>query len=41
MQREVFHHLGYSDEDIDERFGHMLEAFEYGAPPHGRGCLRD
>jgi aspartyl-tRNA synthetase len=35
LQRKVFRLLGYSDEEIDERFGHMLEAFEYGAPPHG------
>jgi len=35
LQRKVFRLLGYSDEEIDDRFGHMLEAFEYGAPPHG------
>ncbi|MDD4859340.1 MAG: aspartate--tRNA ligase, partial [Dehalococcoidales bacterium] len=35
MQRKVFRILGYKDSEIDERFGHLLEAFEYGAPPHG------
>jgi aspartyl-tRNA synthetase len=35
LQRKVFGLLGYSDEEIDERFGHLLEAFDYGAPPHG------
>ncbi len=35
LQRKIFRLLGYSDEEINERFGHMLEAFEYGAPPHG------
>lgn len=35
LQRKVFRLLGYSDEEIDAQFGHMLEAFEYGAPPHG------
>ena len=35
LQRKVFRLLGYSDEEIEERFGHMLEAFDYGAPPHG------
>ncbi len=35
LQRKVFRLLGYSDEEIDERFGHLLEAFDYGAPPHG------
>ena len=35
LQKKVFRLLGYSDEEIEERFGHMLEAFEYGAPPHG------
>jgi len=35
LQRKVFRLLGHSDEEIEARFGHMLEAFEYGAPPHG------
>jgi len=35
LQRKIFKLLGYSDEEVDERFGHLLEAFEYGAPPHG------
>jgi aspartyl-tRNA synthetase len=35
LQHRVFQLLGLSDEQITEQFGHMLEAFEYGAPPHG------
>ncbi|HEX6778366.1 MAG TPA: aspartate--tRNA ligase [Ktedonobacterales bacterium] len=35
LQRQVFRLLGLSEEQIQEQFGHMLEAFEYGAPPHG------
>jgi aspartyl-tRNA synthetase len=35
MQRRIFRILGHTDEKITELFGHMLEAFEYGAPPHG------
>ncbi|UCH42675.1 MAG: aspartate--tRNA ligase [Dehalococcoidales bacterium] len=35
LQRKVFRLLGYTDEEMEELFGHMLEAFEYGAPPHG------
>lgn len=35
LQNRVFQLLGLKDEIIQERFGHMLEAFEYGAPPHG------
>jgi aspartyl-tRNA synthetase len=35
VQERVFRVLGYTMEDARERFGHLLEAFEYGAPPHG------
>ncbi|MBI4330858.1 MAG: aspartate--tRNA ligase [Chloroflexi bacterium] len=35
LQEKIFKILGYKDEEIVERFGHLLEAFEYGAPPHG------
>ena len=35
LQEKIFAVLGYNAEEIEERFGHILEAFEYGAPPHG------
>ena len=35
LQNKIFRLLGLSQKEIDEKFGHMLEAFEYGAPPHG------
>ncbi len=35
IQNKIFQMLGHSDEAIQAKFGHMLEAFEYGAPPHG------
>jgi aspartyl-tRNA synthetase len=35
IQLKMFQMLGLSDKDIQAKFGHMLEAFEYGAPPHG------
>lgn len=31
----VYEIMGFSKEDLKERVGHMLEAFKYGAPPHG------
>jgi aspartyl-tRNA synthetase len=27
--------MGYSEEEIEDRIGHMLKAFKYGVPPHG------
>lgn len=35
VQRRVFNVIGYTDAEIEERFGHLLRAFRYGAPPHG------
>jgi aspartyl-tRNA synthetase len=35
IQFKIFQLLGLKDEEIQQKFGHMLEAFEYGAPPHG------
>lgn len=35
MQEKVFDLLGISKEEQEARFGHMLEAFKYGTPPHG------
>ena len=34
IQQRIFDRLPYTPEEIQRRFGHMLEAFEYGAPPH-------
>jgi aspartyl-tRNA synthetase len=35
LQAKVFERLGISKENAELRFGHMLEAFSYGVPPHG------
>ncbi len=35
LQHGVFEALGLSEDEIQEKFGHLLEAFRYGVPPHG------
>lgn len=35
LLQAVFEAIGNKPEDVREKFGHMLEAFEYGVPPHG------
>ncbi len=35
LQRRVFKVMGHTDASVDQLFGHLLEAFSYGAPPHG------
>jgi aspartyl-tRNA synthetase len=35
VQERVFEVLGLSHDDIERKFGHLIRAFRYGAPPHG------
>ncbi len=35
IQKKVFDMIGLTDEEAKQKFGFMLEAFKYGAPPHG------
>ena len=35
VQKQIFSAIGLSDEEAQEKFGFMMNAFEYGAPPHG------
>ena len=35
IQSLMFKHLGFSEDEAKEQFGFLMNAFEYGAPPHG------
>lgn len=35
VQQQMFEALGFSEEQIEDRFGFMVHAFQYGTPPHG------
>lgn len=35
LQKEIFEVLGFDDEQIKEKFGFFIDAFQYGTPPHG------
>ncbi|NER81875.1 MAG: aspartate--tRNA ligase [Leptolyngbya sp. SIO1D8] len=35
VQKQVFETIGLADEEAQDKFGFLLEAFEYGTPPHG------
>jgi len=35
LQNKMFKALGFTDEEAQKQFGFLLDAFEYGAPPHG------
>ena len=35
VQKQIFSAIGLTDEEAQEKFGFMMNAFEYGAPPHG------
>ncbi len=39
LQSKIFSVLGLSQEEIDEKFGFLINAFRYGAPPHGGVAL--
>ena len=35
LQKTMFKYLGFTQKEAEEQFGFLMEAFEYGAPPHG------
>jgi len=35
LQKQMFRYLGFTDEEAQKQFGFLMDAFEYGAPPHG------
>jgi len=35
LQKKMFQVLGFTDEEAQNQFGFLMNAFEYGAPPHG------
>jgi aspartyl-tRNA synthetase len=35
LQQKMFRRLGLTDEDIEKKFGFLVDAYKYGAPPHG------
>ncbi len=35
IQKKIFELVGLSKKEVEEKFGHLLKAFEYGTPPHG------
>ena len=35
VQKKIFELVGLKKDEINEKFGHLLRAFEYGTPPHG------
>ena len=39
LLKKAFKLLGYNDSAIIEKFGHMIEAFSYGVPPHGGAAI--
>lgn len=39
LQQHMFRRLGLTEEEIDRKFGFLVDAYKYGAPPHGGAAL--